>query len=92
MEKPDLDKLPKNIEAEQALLDAILANNKAFEKVSEFLAPKHFADATHAKIYEVIHHLIDNGHAADVVTLKNYFEQEGTLQEVGGFQYLVKPY
>ena len=73
MEKPDLDKLPKNIEAEQALIGAILANNKAFEKVAEFLKPKHFADSTHAKIFEVMSNLINNGHAADVVTLKNYF-------------------
>ena len=90
MEKPDLDKLPKNIEAEQALLGAILANNKAFEKVEEFLLPKHFADSTHAKIFEVIKSLLGQGHAADVVTLKNYFEQQGTLNDVGGMSYLIK--
>ena len=90
MEKPDIDKLPKNIEAEQALLGAVLANNKAFEKISEFLEPKHFADATHAKIFEVISSLINNGHAADVITLKNYFEQQGSLNDVGGINYLVK--
>ena len=39
MEKLDATRLPKNIEAEQALIGAILANNKAFEKVSEFLKP-----------------------------------------------------
>ena len=49
MEKPDISKLPKNIEAEQALIGAILANNKAYEKVSEFLRHIHFADATHQK-------------------------------------------
>lgn len=86
----DASKLPQNIEAEQALLGAILANNKAFEKVSEFLKPQHFADSTHAKIFEVISKLITRGHIADVITLKNYFEQEGTLSEVGGHQYLVK--
>ena len=42
MEKPDITTLPQNLEAEQALLGAILANNKAFEKVSEFLKPQHF--------------------------------------------------
>ena len=86
----DVSKLPQSIEAEQALLGAILANNKAFEKVSEFLKPQHFADSTHAKIFEVISKLITRGHVADVITLKNYFEQEGTLNEVGGHQYLVK--
>lgn len=90
MEQPDSTLLPQNLEAEQALLGAILANNKAFEKVSEFLKPQHFADAIHAKIFEVISKLITRGHMADVITLKNYFEQEGSLAEVGGAKYLVK--
>lgn len=90
MEKLDVTKLPKNIEAEQALLGALLANNKAYEKISELLKPVYFADSTHQKIYEVVSKLITKGHVADIVTLKNYFEQEGTLNEVGGFSYLVK--
>ncbi|MFR8204909.1 MAG: DnaB-like helicase N-terminal domain-containing protein [Alphaproteobacteria bacterium] len=80
MEKPDITTLPQNLEAEQALLEAILANNKAFEKVSEFLKPQHFADPVHAKIFEVMSKLITRGHIADVITLKNYFEQEGSLK------------
>ena len=90
MEKIDTSNLPKNIEAEQALIGAILANNKAFEKVSEFLQPQHFADAIHAKIFEVMSTLMKRGHTADVITLKNYFEQEGILNDVGGVNYLVK--
>jgi len=90
MEKPDISSLPKNIEAEQALLGAILANNKAFEKVSEFLKAHHFADPVHSKIFGVVSTLITRGHVADVRTLKNYFEQDGVLDEVGGFKYLVK--
>ena len=90
METIDTTKLPQNLEAEQALLGAILANNKAIEKVSEFLKPQHFADSVHAKIFEVISTLIQRGHIADVITLKNYFELEGTLNEVGGPNYLIK--
>lgn len=90
MENIDTAKLPQNIEAEQALLGALLANNKAFEKVSEFLKPEHFADPVHAKIYDIISKLISKGHIADVITLKNYFEQEGLLDEVGGYKYLVQ--
>lgn len=90
METPEITSLPQNIEAEQALLGAILANNKAFEKVSEFLKPQHFADSMHAKIFEVISKLITRGHVADVITLKNYFEQDGTLNDVGGIKYLIK--
>lgn len=90
MEALDTTTLPQNLEAEQALLGAILANNKAFEKVSEFLKPQHFSDSMHAKIFEIISKLITRGHIADIITLKNYFEQEGTLNEVGGHKYLVK--
>ena len=54
MEQIDTASLPQNLEAEQALLGAILANNKAYEKVSEFLRPYHFADSIHAKVFEVI--------------------------------------
>ena len=84
------EQLPKNIEAEQALLGAILANNKTFEKVSEFVRPEHFADPIHAKIFDIISKLITRGHVADTVTLKNYFEQDGSLDEVGGYKYLIK--
>ena len=90
MEQIDPASLPQNLEAEQALLGALLANNKAYEKVSEFLRPYHFADSIHAKVFEVISKLIQRGHVADVITLRNYFEQEGSLQEVGGHQYLIK--
>ncbi len=90
MEQIDPASLPQNLEAEQALLGAILANNKAYEKVSEFLRPYHFADSIHAKVFEVMSKLIQRGHVADVITLRNYFEQEGSLQEVGGHQYLIK--
>ena len=84
MEKIDAASLPQNIEAEQALLGALLSNNKAFEQVSDFLKPAHFADAVNAKIFEVISKLISRGHVADTITLKNYFEQEGVLNDVGG--------
>ena len=90
MEELDVTRLPRNIEAEQALLGALLANNKAYEKISEFLRAEHFSDPIHVKVYEVITRLIQKGHVADVITLKNYFEQEGTLNDVGGMSYLVK--
>ena len=90
MEKIDVNKLPQNVEAEQALLGALLVNNKAYEKISDLLKPAYFADATHQKIYAVMSKLLEREHTADVITLKGYFEQEGTLNEVGGFQYLAK--
>ena len=80
---------PQNIEAEQALLGAILANNSALERVSEFLMPVHFASPVHAAIYDAIVTLHGRGHSADPVTLKGYLTDSGVLDEVGGVKYLM---
>jgi replicative DNA helicase len=79
---------PASLEAEQALLGALLANNKAYERVSEFLAPEHFADQVHGRIYEAIARRIEAGQLADPVTLRTEFEHSGLLDEVGGTAYL----
>ena len=81
---------PHNFEAEMALLGAILTNNRAYEKVAEFLAPEHFADKRHARIFEAIRKLVDAGQIADAVTLKGFFESDGSLDEIGGPSYLAR--
>lgn len=58
--------------------------------MSEFLRAEHFSDPIHVKVFDVMARLIQKGHVADVITLKNYFEQEGTLNDVGGIAYLIK--
>ena len=79
---------PVNYEAEQALLGAILANNRAYEKVSDFLRPEHFADEAHGRIYEACGKLIERGQIANAVTLKHLFDHDEALAQVGGAQYL----
>ena len=79
---------PSNVVAEQALLGALLANNKAYERVSEFLVPEHFADPIHGRIFQAISRRIEAGQLADAVTLKAEFEHGGVLDEVGGVAYL----
>ncbi|MEE8188417.1 MAG: replicative DNA helicase [Kiloniellales bacterium] len=81
---------PVNYEAEQALLAAILANNRAYEKVSDFLRPEHFADEVHGRIYEACVTLIERGSTVDSVMLKSYFERDESLADVGGAAYLAK--
>jgi replicative DNA helicase len=81
---------PSNVQAEQALLGALLANNKAYERVSEFLAPDHFADPIHGRIFQAIARRIEAGQLADAVTLKGEFEHSGVLEEVGGTAYLAQ--
>src|SRR5579884_834471 len=81
---------PANTEAEQALLGAILVNNSAYGRVSEFLEPGHFANAVHGRIYAAIGKLLDRGQIANAVTLKNLFDQDGALGEIGGAAYLAR--
>jgi replicative DNA helicase len=81
---------PRNLEAEQALLGALFHNNIAYEKVSELLQPHHFADPIHGRIYGAVGHLIERGFVADPITLKDYFEHDKALEEIGGTQYLVQ--
>ncbi len=81
---------PLNYEAEQALLGAVLANNLVFDRVNEFLRPEHFADPLHGRIYEAMGKLVQRGQIANPVTLKNLFDQDGALAEIGGAQYLVQ--
>ncbi len=81
---------PSNQQAEQALLGALLANNKAYERVAEFLAPEHFIDPIHGRIFQAIVRRIEAGQLADAVTLKGEFEHSGVLEEVGGTAYLAQ--
>src|SRR5271157_3929592 len=81
---------PANLQAEQALLGALLANNRAYERISEFLAPEHFADPIHGRIFQAIARRIEAGQLADAVTLKGEFEHSGVLEEVGGTAYLAQ--
>ena len=81
-------RLPHNIEAEKALLGAIFANNRAYEMVSDYLNPGHFALAHHGRIYEACSKLIERGQIADSITLQRYFQQEESLGEIGGPAYL----
>ena len=87
-ENSNMRLLPQSMEAEQALLGAILTNNRAMEKVIEFLRPEHFASAAHGKIYRACQTLQERGRLADPITLKDFFTSEGSLEEVGGADYL----
>jgi len=81
---------PQNLEAEQALLGAILSNNDAADRVTSFLGPEHFSEAVHARIYEAATTLIRMGKLASPVTLKTHFESDQSLKEIGGPAYLAR--
>ena len=68
----DYRQQPSNIDAEQALLGAILVNNDAFYRVSDFLLPTHFMEELHRRVFEVSSSLIKAGKIASPITLKTY--------------------
>ena len=84
------NKQPSNLEAEQALLGSILVNNDILDEISSIVASNIFYDPAHIKIYEVIENLNSKGMIANPITLKNFFEKDNMLDDVGGTEYLVK--
>jgi len=90
IQKETENKQPSNLEAEQALLGSILVNNDIIDEVSSLVTSNIFYDPAHVKIYEVIESLNNKGMIANPITLKNFFEKDNMLNEVGGTEYLVK--
>ena len=83
-------KLPSNPDAEQSLIGSVLVNNDIIDEISNIVNSGKFFDPMHRKIYEVIESLNNKGMIANPITLKNYFENDSGLTEVGGVDYLVK--
>jgi replicative DNA helicase len=81
---------PHNIEAEQALLGAILVNNEALYRVSDFLEPKHFFEPIHQQIFELIASLVKAGKVATPVTLKTFLPADVDVAGLTVSQYLAR--
>lgn len=65
-------------------------NNRALEKISDFLTPEHFSHPAHQEIYKLAMRQFAAGIPFDIITAKNYLEQQGTLESVGGAEYLAQ--
>jgi replicative DNA helicase len=81
---------PHNIEAEQALLGAILVNNEAFYRISDFLEPKHFFEPIHQRIFELASGLVRAGKLATPVTLKTFLPADFDIAGLSVNQYLAR--
>ena len=79
---------PQNLEAEQALLGAILINNRAYDRALDLVAPEHFADPVHGRIFEACARRIGQGRIADAIALRSDLANDALLAEVGGAGYL----
>ncbi|HJQ57335.1 MAG TPA: replicative DNA helicase [Vineibacter sp.] len=81
---------PHNFAVEQALLGAIMVNNLAYNRVSDFLRPEHFADPLHGRIFDVAARMIERNQVVDYKTLHTYFENDETLVAAGRPNYLAE--
>jgi replicative DNA helicase len=82
--------LPSNVEAEQALLGALLVDNDVADKVASFLGAKHFFEPVHGRVYAAAMSQIDRGRKVTPVTLSAFFEMDDSLADVGGSEYLAR--
>lgn len=81
---------PHNVLAEQMVLGTLLTNNDLLQRIGDFLLPEHFFQPIHQRIFEAIIHFNERGVLANPVTLKNHFDKDEALKELGGGQYLAK--
>ncbi|MGI8610997.1 MAG: replicative DNA helicase [Sphingomicrobium sp.] len=82
--------LPQNVEAEAALLGALMIDNRLVEDIQTRLQPHHFFEPLHGRIYESILRLTDRNMIANPVTLRPLFEADEGIKEVGGPAYLAQ--
>src|SRR5687767_4915334 len=89
-EAPEAPTLPHNIEAEAALLGALMIDNRLVEDVQTRLRAEHFFEPLHGRIYEAILRLTDRNMIANPVTLRPLFDSDEAMKEVGGPAYLAQ--
>src|SRR3954470_24542938 len=89
-EPPVTHSLPQNIEAEAALLGALMVDNRLVEDVQIRLRAEHFFEPLHGRIYDAILRMTDRNMVANPVTLKPMFEADEGMKEVGGPSYLAQ--
>src|SRR6476469_6958133 len=88
--EPASQTLPQNVEAEAALLGALMIDNRLVEDVQLKLRPDHFFEPLHARIYEAVLRMTDANRVANPVTLRPLFESDESIKEVGGVAYLAQ--
>lgn len=80
---------PANLEAERALLGALMMNNRAFDSVADIINESHFSDPANAKVFGAIAAAIAADRQATPITLRTGLDGDPDLAAVGGAKYLV---
>jgi len=79
---------PCNIEAEQALLGAILYDNAAYERLTDRLQGRHFYEPFHQRLFQAMEEYIRKGQLAEPIVLQERFRRDPAFEELGGLRYL----
>jgi replicative DNA helicase len=83
-----LAQTPHNLDAEQALLGALLFDNAAYERLSDQLNARHFYEPFHARLFAAIEEHIRKGQLAEPIVLMERFRRDPAFDELGGVRYL----
>jgi len=81
---------PRNEEAEEALLSAILVDNTALLDVVDLLGPQDFYRTAHGTIFAAMTDLFNRGEPIDLVTVTNALREKGRLEAVGGAAFVAR--
>jgi len=79
---------PHSLEAEEAVLGAVMLDANAIPKVIEILHDAHFYSAANQKIYRAVLELFNRNVTADLITVTDWLKQNKVLDEIGGAEYL----
>lgn len=80
---------PQNLEAEQSILGGLMLDREALDQVGDMLLAEDFYKPGHQKIYNAIKDLHSKGQPIDIITVTNVLQSEGTMEMVGGPEYLI---
>ena len=81
---------PHDLDAEAAVLSAVMLAQEAFDRVAEFLRPEHFYSGANQRIFEAVIALQSESRPVDVITVAGWLRDRGVLQQVGGTAYLAQ--
>jgi replicative DNA helicase len=81
---------PHDLDAEAAVLSAVMLAQEAFDRVAEFLRPEHFYSGANQRVFEAVMALQSASHPVDVVTVASWLRDRGLLQQIGGTPYLAQ--
>ncbi|MCM2678667.1 replicative DNA helicase [Echinimonas agarilytica] len=81
---------PHSLEAEQSVLGGIMLDNEAWDRVSEKVVAQDFYRRPHQLLFATMARLVETGSPVDLVTLAESLENEGNLDNVGGFAYIAE--